>query len=147
MARVTKKQEIEALSSAVDYFEQEGLPLFLPLKSLLDRLDAKVKTADNGGPSPAQIENCLVMYSDGKVVPMVATRNIFWIKQFTQWKSLGVSIEQVELVARWLARQGWMQATTIDQVAWKWPSYLAKATAEGRVASLSSGSRKEYTGE
>lgn len=148
MTRIAKK-EIEALSAAVEYFEQEGLPLSLSLKSLLNKLDAKAKdTGEPGTPTPAQIENCLVMYSSGKVVPMVAARNIFWIKQYQQWKSLAPTIEQVELVARWLARQGWMSPTTIDRVAYQWPSYLARATAESRTVSANSGSgRKEFQGE
>lgn len=148
MTRVSKK-EIEALSSAVEYFEQEGLPLSVGLKSLLDKLDAKAKDTSEAGPSPAQIENCLVMYSSGKVVPMVAARNIFWIKQYQQWKSLGASLEQVETVSRWLGRQGWMAPTTIDQVAWKWPSYLARATAEKapNVQNVKLVARKEFTGE
>ena len=146
MTRVAKK-EIEALSAAVEFFEQEGMPLSVSLKSLLNKLDAKAKETDDGtGLSPAEIENCLVMYSAGKVVPMVAARNIFWIKQYQQWKSLGPTIEQVELVARWLARQGWMSPTTIDRVAYQWPSFLARATAEGKPV-VSTGSRKEFTGE
>ena len=140
------KKEIEALSSAVEYFEQEGLPLFGPLKSVLDKLDAKAKTLETDkGLSPANIENCLVMYSAGKVVPMVAARNIFWIKQYQQWRALGATIEQVSLVAKWLARQSWMSPTTIDRVAYQWPSYLARATAETQVQGTST--RKEFTGE
>lgn len=146
MARVAKK-ELEALSSAVEYFEQEGLPLFLPLKSLLEKLDSKAKDTSESGPSPAQIENCLVMYSSGKVVPVTAARNIFWIKQYSQWKALGVKMEQVETVARWLGKQGWMSPMTIDQVAWKWPSYLARASATSEASSANTGSRKEFTGE
>lgn len=148
MTRVAKK-EIEALSAAVEYFEREGMPLFVALKSLLGKIDAKAKDADDGSYlAPAKIENCLVMYSDGKVVPMIAARNIFWIKQHQQWKSLGPSIEQVELVAKWLSRQHWLSPTTIDRVAYQWPSYLARATAESRLSTGSQGStRKEFTGE
>src|SRR5258708_1169910 len=105
--RVSKK-EIEALSAATRYFEQEGLPLFVSLQSLLDKINSKAKERDEpGGLSPAKIENCLVMYSAGKVVPVTAARSIFWIKQYQAWKGLGPTIEQVETVAKWLARQGW----------------------------------------
>lgn len=149
MTRVAKK-EIEALSAAVDYFEREGLPLSVALKSLLNKLDSKAKdlSEDPKGLSPAKIENCLVMYSDGIVVPMVATRDIFWIKQYQQWKSLSPTIEQVETVAKWLGRQRWMSPTTIDQIAWKWPSYLARASAEVHKAPvLGTSTRKEFDGE
>lgn len=123
------------------------MPLFVALRSLLGKLDSSAKEApDSTGLSPAKIENCLVMYSSGKVVPMVAARNIFWIKQYQQWRSLGPTLEQVEVVARWLGRQGWMSPTTIDQVAWKWPSYLARATAE-KAPNVQVVARKEFTGE
>lgn len=145
MARVTKK-EIEALSSAVEYFEQEGLPLSVGLKSLLGKLDSKAKEAtDDKGLSPAKIENCLVMYSAGKVVPVTAAREVYWIKQYQQWKQLNPTIEQLEVVARWLGKQQWLAPTTIDQVVWKWPSYLARASAEAKPQTA--GARKEFTGE
>lgn len=141
------KKEIEALSAAVEYFEREGMPLFVALKSLLGKIDAKAKdTGEEGVLVPAKIENCLVMYSAGKVVPMVSARNIFWIKQYQQWKALAPTIEQVELVARWLSRQHWLSPTTIDRVAYQWPSYLARATAEGKP-SVSTGTRVEFVPE
>lgn len=145
--RVTKKQT-EALAAAVDYFEQEGLPLAVSLRSLLEAIDAKAKTVDDEkGLSPAKIENALVMYSAGKVVPVVAARNVFWIKQYQAWKALGPTIEQVESVARWLGRQGWMSPTTIDRVVYQWPSYLARATTENRTQVQAQAVRKEFTGE
>lgn len=149
MGRIAKK-EMEALSAAVEYFEQEGLPLFLPLKSLLEKLDGKAKDVDSDGVLPvAKIENCLVMYSSGKVVPVTAARNIFWIKQYQAWKALRPTLEQVEVVARWLGNQGWMSPTTIDQVVYKWPSYLARASATklGSVCPSGTIARKEFTGE
>lgn len=151
MVKIAKK-EIEALSAAVDYFEREGLPLSVSLRSLLGKIDAKAKTSeDEKGLSPAKIENCLVMYSAGKVVSITGARNIFWIKQYQQWKALGPTIEQVETVAKWLARQNWMSTAslTIDQVAFKWPSFLAKAThdAAERAKYPSQGTRKEFEGE
>lgn len=137
---------MEALRAAADFFENEGLPLFKPLRSLLSKFDAKAKVAaDEGCMTPAQIENLLVMYSSDKVVPITAARDIFWIKQYSTWKVMAPKPEQVELVARWLGRQAWLSAVTIDQVAYKWPQYLAKATAEGKAQTQVQ--HAEFTGE
>jgi hypothetical protein len=145
LIRVAKK-EIEALSSAAEYFEQEGMPLFLPLRSLLQKLDSKAKhVEDDKGLSAAKIENTLVMYSGGKVVPIVGARDIFWIKQYSAWKALAPTVEQLETVARWLGKQQWLSPMTFDQVGYKWPSYLGRASAEKPVQPSSS--RKEFTGE
>jgi hypothetical protein len=144
LTRLAKK-EIEALSSAVEFFEQEGMPLFLPLRSLLQKLDSKAKHVEDGGMSAAKIENILVMYSGGKIVPTVGARDIFWIKQYSAWKPLAPTIEQLELVARWLGKQHWLSPMTFDQVVYKWPSYLGRASAEKPVQVASS--RKEFTGE
>lgn len=142
--RVTKA-ETEALETAIKYFENEGLPLYKPLKSLLAKFSTKAKVAGEPGMTPAQIENALVMYSSDKVVPVVAARDVFWIKQYQLWKSLGPTPEQVEKVARWLGNQSWMSPLTIDQVGYKWPQYLSKATAEFKGTQLEG--RREFTGE
>lgn len=140
------KKEIEALSAAVEFFEQEGLPLSVSLKSLLAKLDAKAKQASDGtGLAPAKIENILVQFSSGKVVPVIAARDIFWIKQYQVWKKYEPTEEQVETVARWLGRQHWLSPLTIDQVSYKWPSYLGRASAEKPIQEASG--RKEFTGE
>lgn len=144
MGKIAKK-ELEALSAAVEYFENEGLPLAVSLRSLLEKFNSKAKdAAEEGVLAPAKVENLLVMYSSGKVVPVIAARSLFWIKQYQVWKQLGPTPEQVETVARWLARQGWLSPMTIDNVAYKWPSYLARALAEKPVTVAS---RKEFTGE
>lgn len=144
MSRIAKK-ELEALASAVEYFEAEGIPLADSLRSLLDKFNIKAKDTDDPNClSPAKVENALVKFSNGKVVPVVAARSIFWIKQYQVWKQMGPTLEQVETVAKWLARQGWLSPMTIDGVAYKWPSYLARAQAEKPVTVAS---RKEFTGE
>lgn len=145
MTRVAK-HELEALASAVEYFESEGLPIYKGLKSLQDKLGAKAKDTPAGGMTPAQIENVLVQYSSDKVIPVIAARSVFWIKQFGIWKGYGPTETQVQVVARWLGKQAWMSPQTIDQVAWKWPQYLAKAQHDEKQCDNTS-FRREFVGE
>lgn len=148
MNKIAKK-ELEALASAVEYFEAEGIPLADSLRSLLDKFNTKAKDTDDPNClSPAKVENALVKFSNGKVVPVVAARSIFWIKQYQVWKQLAPTVDQVETVARWFGRQGWLSPMTIDQVGYKWTSYLARAMADpAGNKPQGTNSRKEFTGE
>lgn len=139
------KAELEALTAAASYFEEEGLPIAKSLKSLLAKFNSKAKDATEGGLAPSKIEFVLVEFSAGKVVPVVAARDLFWIRQYQTWKQLQPTETQVQVVAKWLATQSWMSPMTIDQVARQWPSFLARSAAGTKV--FASQARKEFTGE
>jgi hypothetical protein len=140
------KAELEALAAAAEYIELEGLPIAAKLKSLLARFEEKSKeTVDPGHMTAMQVENALVAHSSGKVVPVTGARAIFWIKQAAVWNKIAPKLEDVETVARWLGRQGWMSATTIAETSYKWEQYLAKARADRTQVQVPK--RREFTGE
>lgn len=131
------KVELAALASAADFLASE------PLKGLYTKL-TKVKEA-RPGPVVAQIEGMLVSLSDGRVVPTQANDRRFWIIQQNTWAALDVSLDDVALVAKWIA--GWPRSytTTISGVAKKWPDYLAKARAQPKAVTYDI--RRDYTPE
>lgn len=122
MARVGTKLELEALRIA-------GLTNGY-LASLYDKL-TKPKAVFVGAPV-AKIQEALVAWSNGLVVP-VAGGPGFWSVQSRKYGDLGATVDDAVIVGAWMARQGWMagRTYTIDSMVNQWPSWLAKAKAEG----------------
>lgn len=121
-------REVEALAAAADFCESQGLPLARDLRSLHAKLTAKPKTE---GADAAGLERALVAASDGRVVPTPVPGRGFWARLSRRYGDMGATVEQAELVGRWLATQHWASGKqyTLDSLAKWWPTFLARAQA------------------
>src|SRR5262245_31454689 len=128
MRKLGTAREVEALAAAADYCETQGLPLAKELRSVYAKLTTpspQVQGADAAG-----IEHALVTQSKGRVIAAAGGR-AFWIVQSRVYGDLKATVEDAELVGRWIANQTWLAGRqyTIDTLARVWPNYLARARA------------------
>jgi hypothetical protein len=94
-------------------------------------LIAKLNRGPDGpGGALGPIETALLARSDGKAVKLVTG----YARASKVLGNLGVTVEQMGLVGRWIANQTWLKGpvTVLDVLA-KWPTWLSKATAESHV--------------
>lgn len=107
---------------------------------LLRSLHVKLTKKNEAPPNVniREIETALVNHSNGKVI-RVEGAPAFWGMWSKNYTSLGATTEDASVLAKWLAKQGWLNVTyTVDTLYKRWPSYLAKAknerdTSEGTV--------------
>jgi hypothetical protein len=127
--------EVEVL---LDGLNALSMGFDLPKKHPIHSIRAKVLKAREPSANVAigPIEQALETASRGKVVRLVTGHGQASVRA----GKLGVTVEQAELVGRYIASQGWMRGPfTVLDLLNKWPQHLSKATATQPPPSVPAG--------
>lgn len=112
---------MDALESALDDREDKQLR----------KLHGKMVTAFRKTPPPAgmpfcDVEAVLIAHSNGRYVPWVAGNPSALLRM---WYSFKPEPEQLEAVAKWMAKWPPHMTVTFGSIVRKWPDYVARAGA------------------
>jgi hypothetical protein len=139
-------KELAALDEAAKQLADQ--PIGKLLRSLHDK-HTKARAVAKRGSDIAAIQDALVFWSEGKVVPATGG-GPFWAQWSKRYADLGATADDALLVGCYLKTQSWCEPAryTIANLAPQWPNYLARAKALGvsREQSTNSWQRAEFEG-
>lgn len=104
---------------------------------IADKLAKAQLTTNEPSVNAPALEEALIAYSRGKVVPLA---NPIWPRYSRQAALAGATLQDAQVVGEWLYRQGWVQlkSQTLESVLRNWASWLGKARA-GMTSSREAG--------
>jgi hypothetical protein len=140
-------KELAALEEAAKQLADQ--PIGKLLRSLYEK-HTKQSSKAKVGSDIAGIQDALVFWSEGKVVPIKGAAGL-WAQQSNRYAAMGATPDDAFLVGCYLKTQPWCEPAryTIVNLAPQWPNFLAKAKALGVGREQHSGAtwqRAEFEG-